>query len=69
MAVLLDEAYKFGAGRYIQGEGILEKAGREILRVGKKAYLIGGPRALKAAKDRLETGFFQAGLSYTFEEI
>ncbi len=68
MAVVLDEAYKFGSGRYMQGEGILEKAGKEILRVGKKAYLIGGPHALAAAKQRLEKGLAEAGLSYTFEE-
>lgn len=67
MAIVLDKAYKFGAGRYLQGQEILEKAGGEILRVGKKAYVIGGPRALAAAQERLERGFAQAGLSYTVE--
>jgi glycerol dehydrogenase-like iron-containing ADH family enzyme len=68
MAIVLDEAYKFGAGRYIQGENVLEKVGKEILRVGKKAYIIGGPNALATARERLENGFKETELTYSFEE-
>lgn len=65
--VVLDEAYKFGAGRYLQGENILEKAGKEILRVGKKAFVIAGPVALSLTQARLEQGFAQTDLTYLFE--
>lgn len=65
--VILDSAIKFGAGRYRQDRGVLEACGEEIRRFGKKAYIIAGPRAFEAVKERLLPGFEQSGLDYTVE--
>ncbi len=46
-------SYRFGAGRYIQEEEVLEHAGQEILRYGTKVYLLTGIHAWEAVKDRL----------------
>lgn len=62
-----DSAIKFGAGRYRQGRGVLERCGQEIRRFGKKAYIIAGPRAFAAVKDRLLPGLTEAGLEYVTE--
>lgn len=64
---VMDSAIKFGAGRYRQGRGILEHCGQEIRRFGKKAYIISGPRAFAAVKDRLLPGLAEAGLKYVIE--
>lgn len=65
--IVLDTAIKFGAGRYRQGTGILEEAGQEIRRFGKKAFVLAGNRAWQATKDRLVPGFAAAGLDYVVE--
>lgn len=65
--VVLDTAIKFGAGRYRQAQHILEECGREISRFGKKAYVIAGARAFDAVKERLISGFENAGLDYVIE--
>ena len=62
--IVLDTAIKFGAGRYRQGCGILEACGGEIARFGKHAFLVAGPRALDAIKDRLLPSLEQAGVHY-----
>lgn len=43
--IKLDNAYKFGAGRYLQEAGALNLLGGEVARLGKKALVIAGPRA------------------------
>ena len=43
--IKLDNAYKFGAGRYLQEAGALNLVGNEVARFGKKALVIAGPRA------------------------
>lgn len=65
--VILDSAIKFGAGRYRQDRNLLEACGEEVRRFGKKAYVIAGPRAYDAVKDRLIPGFESAGLGYVIE--
>ncbi len=62
--IVLDTAIKFGAGRYRQGTGILEVCGEEIRRFGKKAFVLAGPRAWQAVRDRLVPGFEAARLDY-----
>ncbi|MCD8122421.1 MAG: iron-containing alcohol dehydrogenase family protein [Clostridiales bacterium] len=62
---MLDEAIKFGAGRYRQGRGVLDAAGEEICRFGKKLYIIAGERAFEASKARLLPSLERAGLNYT----
>lgn len=41
--IKLDNAYKFGAGRYLQEAGALNLVGNEVARFGKKALVIAGP--------------------------
>lgn len=64
-----DTSYRFGAGRYIQEQDVLDYSGEEILRFGRKAYVIGGPKALKAAGERMIKSFHNAGLGYITEEF
>lgn len=61
-------SYRFGAGRYLQENDILDYSGEEILRYGKKAYVIGGPHALAAVRERMEASFAAAGLISVWEE-
>ena len=65
--IVLDTAIKFGAGRYRQEQGLLEQCGEEVKRFGKKAYIVAGPRAFAAVKERLIPGFEKAGLEYVVE--
>ena len=62
--IVLDTAIKFGAGRYRQEQGLLEQCGEEVKRFGKKAYIVAGPRAFAAVKERLIPGFEKAGLEH-----
>ena len=62
--IVLDTAIKFGAGRYRQGEGILEEVGTEVARFGKHAMIVAGPRAFAAVKDRLLPSLEAAGVAY-----
>lgn len=65
--IVLDTAIKFGAGRYRQGTGILEVCGEEVRRFGKRPFVLAGPRAWQAVKDRLVPAFEAAGLDYVLE--
>lgn len=65
--IVLDSAIKFGAGRYRQEKGLLEECGKEIARFSKKAFLLAGPRAFEAVKDRLLPGIKEAGVDYVVE--
>lgn len=65
--IVLDTAIKFGAGRYRQGPEILEVCGEEIRRFGKKAFVLAGPRAWNAVKERLVPAFEKAELPFVLE--
>lgn len=65
--IKLDNAYKFGAGRYIQEQGALEQAGPEALRLAKKALVIAGPRGLAACEGRVEKSLDEAGVEYLLQ--
>ena len=65
--VILDPAIKFGAGRYRQEEHLLEKCGKEIVRFGKKPYIIAGKRAWEAVRERLVPGMEEEKLEYVLE--
>lgn len=60
----LDDAFKFGAGRYIQQPNALELSGGEIARFGKRAFVISGPKALELAGDMLRASMDKAGCTY-----
>lgn len=62
--IKLDNAYKFGAGRYVQQSGALETLPAELKRLGKKPLIIAGPRAWKACEHRIESALQQAGVEY-----
>ena len=49
--------YKFGAGRYWQEAGATGRVGSEAGRLGKRAYVIGGPTALSLTREGLSKGF------------
>lgn len=57
---------KTGAGRYFQGENVIEQIGGELKRLHKnRAYIIGGKKALAAAKDRLTHSLDNVAIDYT----
>ncbi|NLD88392.1 MAG: iron-containing alcohol dehydrogenase family protein [Clostridiales bacterium] len=62
-----DSTYKFGAGRYYQERGITSRAGAEIKRFGRNAFVISSPRAYDAVKNKLVNSFEGAELSYHTE--
>lgn len=63
----LDNAIKFGAGRYQQGIGLLEKCGAELKRFGKKVYIVSGVRAFEAVKERLLPSLEREEINYVVE--
>lgn len=68
MSEIVDVAYKFGGGRYFQGENVLELVGEELKRFGTKAYIIGGPTALSLTRPRLLKSLEEAGFGYHIKE-
>lgn len=62
--IKLDNAYKFGAGRYIQEAGCLKTTAVEAARLGKKALIIAGERALAATEGKVEASLREAGFPY-----
>ena len=61
---ILDNAIKFGSGRYLQEQGLLETSGEEIRKFGEKVFIVAGPRAFAAVKERLLPSLGQAGVEY-----
>ena len=68
MSIIPDTAYKFGCGRYLQGTDILKTCGNEILRFGKKAFVIGGPTAISIVKEDLTTAMNSEKIGYILYE-
>lgn len=62
--VKLDTAIKFGAGRVRCERGLLEDLGNEFVRFSKRPYIIAGPRAWDAVKERLVPALEAAHLDY-----
>ena len=48
----------------IRDRNLLEECGKEISRLGKRAFIIAGNRAWDAVKERMIPGFEKAGLEY-----
>ncbi|MCI8640244.1 MAG: iron-containing alcohol dehydrogenase family protein [Coprococcus sp.] len=61
-------SYRFGTGRYIQEEEVLEYAGQEILRYGKNAYLLTGFHAWEAVKEGFIPSLQASGIVWTKNE-
>jgi glycerol dehydrogenase len=54
-------------GRYVQGAGACEEAGKQVVLLGKKALVLGGKRGLGSVRDALQKSFADNGIEY-FEE-
>ena len=67
MAVELDTAIKFGAGRVRCEQGLLEQLGEELKRFGSKMLIVAGPRSWDAVKDRLVPSMEAAGVDWQLE--
>ena len=67
MAVELDTAIKFGAGRVRCEQGLLEQLGEEFKRFGDKMLIVAGPRSWDAVKDRLVPSMEAAGVAWQLE--
>lgn len=62
--IKLDNAYKFGAGRYVQQTGALETLPDELHRLGKKPLIIADPVSWDACNGRIEAAFKKEGVEY-----
>ena len=60
----MEEAYKFGCGRYIQEAGALLRIGEEAKRFGKKALILAGPTAWKVSEEKIVRGMKDAGVNH-----
>lgn len=60
----VDEAYKFGCGRYIQCADASEKIGEEVLRYGRKVLVISGNKAFESIGEKCVNSLKKAGCTY-----
>ena len=67
MAVALDTAIKFGAGRVRAEQGLIAQLGEEMARFGKKMFIVAGPRSWDAVKEQLEPSMKAAGVEWELE--
>ena len=67
MAVALDTAIKFGAGRVRAEQGLIAQLGEEMARFGKKMFIVAGPRSWDAVKEQLEPSRKAAGVEWELE--
>lgn len=63
----MDDAIKFGAGRYRQQAGLLNHCGPELKRFTQKPFLLAGRKAFVAVKKRLIPALESEKLDYTVE--
>ena len=61
-----DDSYKFGAGRFIMKQGLLEECGQELRRYGRRPFFVGGPTAISVVRERASKGLAAAGLEGVF---
>lgn len=60
----VDNAYKCGAGRYIQEKSALSKIADEVTRLGNKPYIIYGPNSHKIALPLIEQSLKRANIEF-----
>lgn len=58
---------KIGAGRYIQGYGAISCIGREAKNFGRKAFIIGGEKAVEASLPSIEDSLNQSGINFNLK--
>ena len=61
-----ESSFRIGAGRYVQEEGLLARAGQELSRFGRHPLLIGDDTSLSITRPILEKSLQTAGLQYRF---
>lgn len=61
-----ESSFRIGAGRYLQEEGILARAGEEISRFGNSVLVIGDTKSLSITRGLLEKSLCAAGMEYRF---
>lgn len=59
---ILDDAYKLGCGRLFFEHGALKRIGEEALRLGTRAYVIGGPNAMAHVQEALLSSLKESGI-------
>ncbi|VEH03305.1 Glycerol dehydrogenase [Slackia heliotrinireducens] len=60
----VDKAYKMGAGRYLQEKGVITLLGSEVLLLGSKAFVLGGPCSYPLVRDAVESSFSAASAAF-----
>lgn len=62
-----EESFRLGAGRYIQGDGVISMLGEECRRLGvRRPVVIGGETALSITRDRIRASLEKEGISAAF---
>lgn len=61
----IDNAYKCGAGRYIQEKNAISQLSKEVLRLGSKPMVIYGPNSHDVALPLIEQALTRANIEYT----
>lgn len=68
---VVENAFRLGAGRYIQENGATSLVGEEVTRLGgKKPFVMGGKTALSLTADKIERSLADSGTKgvfYTYE--
>ena len=62
-----EKSFRIGCGRYLQEPGMIQSLGREVLRLGKSALIIGGATALKITGKEIEKSLKAALVEYRIE--
>ena len=63
-----ESSFRIGSGRYVQGVGILNTIGSEILRVGSAPLIVGGKTALSITRETISKSVSAVCDNYSIEE-
>jgi len=63
---IVEESFRIGSGRYIQGAGYIARTGDEISRLGTAPLIIGGKTALEITREAIEKSVSEKSNKYEF---
>ena len=63
-----EQSFRIGSGRYLQGYGILQRCGEEIMRIGHAPLIVGGKTALRLTREQIESSVRTVCARYHIEE-